>query len=169
MFSSICVLSLCSCQCAFVGNGDSRFMVADSLSALVGSSLETLGTAYLPLRGKTNWTAGFLCLFPLVGSSLETFGQLICRFAARQTELLDFFACSLWWAQVDSNNRPHAYQACALTNWAMSPHGGGKRDRTDDPLLARQVLSQLSYTPMTFFRRFKKLPNLTALIWYHIF
>ena len=25
--------------------------------------------------------------------------------------------------------------------------GGGKRDRTDDPLLAKQMLSQLSYTP----------------------
>ena len=21
-----------------------------------------------------------------------------------------------WWAQMDSNHRPHAYQACALTN-----------------------------------------------------
>ena len=27
----------------------------------------------------------------------------------------------LWWAQVDSNHRPHAYQACALTTWAMRP------------------------------------------------
>ena len=27
------------------------------------------------------------------------------------------------------------------------PNGGGERNRTDDPLLARQVLSQLSYTP----------------------
>ena len=27
-------------------------------------------------------------------------------------------------------------------------HGGAKRDRTADPLLARQVLSQLSYVPM---------------------
>ena len=26
-------------------------------------------------------------------------------------------------------------------------YGGDKRDRTADPLLARQVLSQLSYTP----------------------
>jgi hypothetical protein len=26
--------------------------------------------------------------------------------------------------------------------------GGGERDRTDDPLLAKQVLSQLSYTPV---------------------
>ena len=34
-----------------------------------------------------------------------------------------------WWAQVDSN------------------HGGGKRVRTADPLLAGQVLYQLSYTP----------------------
>ena len=27
-------------------------------------------------------------------------------------------------------------------------NGGGERDRTDDPLLAKQVLSQLSYTPI---------------------
>ena len=26
--------------------------------------------------------------------------------------------------------------------------GGDERDRTDDPLLAKQVLSQLSYTPV---------------------
>ena len=26
--------------------------------------------------------------------------------------------------------------------------GGDNRDRTDDPLLAKQVLSQLSYTPI---------------------
>ena len=30
----------------------------------------------------------------------------------------------------------------------MSPFGGDERDRTDDPLLAKQVLSQLSYTPI---------------------
>ena len=28
--------------------------------------------------------------------------------------------------------------------------GGGNRIRTDDPLLAGQVLYQLSYTPITF-------------------
>ena len=31
----------------------------------------------------------------------------------------------------------------------VSPLGGGKRTRTDDPLLAKQVLYQLSYTPDT--------------------
>ncbi len=29
-----------------------------------------------------------------------------------------------------------------------SPNGGDEEDRTPDPLLARQVLSQLSYTPV---------------------
>ena len=33
------------------------------------------------------------------------------------------------------------------TAYADSENGGGERDRTDDPLRARQVLSQLSYTP----------------------
>ena len=28
----------------------------------------------------------------------------------------------VWCVWVDSNHRPHAYQACALTNWAISPH-----------------------------------------------
>ena len=28
-------------------------------------------------------------------------------------------------------------------------NGGGGRDRTDDPLLAKQVLSQLSYAPIS--------------------
>jgi hypothetical protein len=35
---------------------------------------------------------------------------------------------------------------CQAFDWQAS--GGGKRIRTDDPLRARQVLSQLSYTPM---------------------
>ena len=81
-----------------------------------------------------------------------------------------------WWAQVESNHRPHAYQACALTFWAMSPFviattgisplvfasslwttsvfstdGGDEGIRTLDPLLAGQVLSQLSYTPILRF------------------
>ena len=30
-------------------------------------------------------------------------------------------ALPTWWAQVDSNHRPRAYQARALTCWAMSP------------------------------------------------
>ena len=38
-------------------------------------------------------------------------------FASQGSPILATF----WWAQMDSNHRPHAYQACALTSWAMSP------------------------------------------------
>ena len=31
----------------------------------------------------------------------------------------------------------------------MRPYGGDEEDRTPDPLLAKQVLSQLSYTPVS--------------------
>ena len=33
-------------------------------------------------------------------------------------------------------------------------HGGDEEDRTPDPLRARQVLSQLSYTPIFFLQRY---------------
>ena len=34
---------------------------------------------------------------------------------------IEIYSQVLWWAQMDSNHRPHAYQACALTTWAMRP------------------------------------------------
>ena len=45
---------------------------------------------------------------------------------------------------------------------ALSISGGGERDRTDDPLLAKQVLSQLSYTPKTVPRPAGIAPAVTA-------
>ena len=47
-----------------------------------------------------------------------------------------------------SNPRPLAWQASVLTNWTTGPFGGNNRARTCDPLLVRQVLSQLSYAPI---------------------
>ena len=43
----------------------------------------------------------------------------------------------------------------------MSPYrGGDERVRTDDPLLAKQVLSQLSYTPVCLrFTHFFRVPS----------
>ena len=44
-----------------------------------------------------------------------TFGYLV----ASQPSGLPIFAqlpCGIWWAQMDSDHRPHAYQACALTS-----------------------------------------------------
>ena len=37
--------------------------------------------------------------------------------------------------------------------------GGAYRDRTDDPLLAKQVLSQLSYTPVV-----RLVPSLSDVV-----
>ena len=44
--------------------------------------------------------------------------------------------------------RKHTQRVLALAHSTRKRHGGGERDRTDDPLLAKQVLSQLSYTPV---------------------
>ena len=77
---------------------------------------------------------------------------------------------------MDSNHRPHAYQACALTCWAISPYltakavGGDKRIRTADPLLAKQVLYQLSYTPIkNQGAAFKQLPENYIVIIHEFF
>ena len=42
---------------------------------------------------------------------------------SRHWSFLCQLSCSQesWWAWEDSNLRPHAYQACALTTWATSP------------------------------------------------
>ena len=42
-------------------------------------------------------------------------------------------------------------------------NGGGKENRTLDPLRARQVLSQLSYTPIVGIKFFEKLFGLSKL------
>jgi hypothetical protein len=39
------------------------------------------------------------------------------------------------------------YVCAAFISRRVSPNGGASQDRTDDPLLAKQVLSQLSYGP----------------------
>ena len=53
-----------------------------------------------------------------------------------------------WRPGTGSNRRPLAWQASVLTNWTTGPYGGNNRARTCDPLLVRQMLSQLSYAPI---------------------
>ena len=52
--------------------------------------------------------------------SLSNVPRLICVTLKRSVWSLAYFVG--WWAQVDSNHRPRAYQARALTTWAMSPY-----------------------------------------------
>ena len=46
-----------------------------------------------------------------------------------------------------SKDRTEQRTECVVRLVLPRIFGGGERDRTDDPLLAKQVLSQLSYTP----------------------
>ena len=62
-----------------------------------------------------------------------------------------------WRSEGGSNPWPPAWQAGILTNWTTGPRGGNNRARTYDPLLVRQMLSQLSYAPDIFLRR--RLPE----------
>ena len=48
----------------------------------------------------------------------------------------------------------------AVVRFIPSPFGGDEEDRTPDPLRARQVLSQLSYTPVSGFRICRSYPIL---------
>ena len=41
-----------------------------------------------------------------------------------------------------------SYEPFYSAKTVVLAYGGDERDRTDDPLLAKQVLSQLSYTPI---------------------
>ena len=64
----------------------------------------------------------------------------------RHTENSIEFSKFKWRPGTGSNRRPLAWQASVLTNWTTRPNNGGNnRARTCDPLLVRQVLSQLSY------------------------
>ena len=62
-----------------------------------------------------------------------------CAKLAQKNTLIKIFLFNkfslelVWWIQMGLNHRPHAYQACALTNWAM------------DPLLNKILLIQASH------------------------
>ena len=52
------------------------------------------------------------------------FSRILLPRQSRYWSFLCLLSCSQeskWWAWEDSNLRPHAYQACALTTWATSP------------------------------------------------
>ena len=71
--------------------------------------------------------------------------------ASRQTRNIPF--------QIHRNPDPFASPRSSQSLPQHQNNGGGDRDRTDDPLLAKQVLSQLSYTPK---REASWAPNLVG-------
>ena len=53
----------------------------------------------------------------------------------------------LWSKNRDKHRCLSLFSKINALHYFIVMFGGGERDRTDDPLLAKQVLSQLSYTP----------------------
>ena len=60
-----------------------------------------------------------LALFSFQGAISNSFSEI--RFQHSALLNAEIQPLKWWWAQVDSNHRPRAYQARALTCWAMSP------------------------------------------------
>ena len=64
------------------------------------------------------------------------------------------FGITTPWRMVEADGIEPLLRECATEPlWAVRHHhplenGGGRRDRTDNPLLAKQVLYQLSYAPI---------------------
>ena len=56
----------------------------------------------------------------------------------------------IWSFMSESNQQPADYKSAALPLSQWSLFGGNNRDRTCDPLLVRQMLSQLSYASIIF-------------------
>ena len=65
------------------------------------------------------WSSNFNYLFFLILFQTRSDTQ---HYTFVYASVSDEVWSKIWWAQVDSNHRPHAYQACALTTWAMSPY-----------------------------------------------
>ena len=56
----------------------------------------------------------------------------------------------------------------AVVRFIPSPFGGDEEDRTPDPLRARQVLSQLSYTPTYYESALLAVRSAFASLIYHL-
>ena len=68
----------------------------------------------------------FICASAQIFQSAQCLLSILYFLQQQLDSFVSFFKpysvlIGLWWAQMDSDHRPHAYQACALTSWAMSP------------------------------------------------
>ena len=130
--------ALCNLNLLFSFAWYSQYLFTDLVACYFYHPLVAKLQFFLPFFGKTNLIK-FLLLSQYLFVCFIRFSMIICS-----TKL------SLCWSVwMDSNHRPRAYQARALTTWATD-RGGDDGIRTHDPLLAGQVLSQLSYTPMGY-------------------
>ena len=57
----------------------------------------------------------------------------------------------IYFLKIIPGQRPGKHNLCLASSWYL--YGGGERDRTDDLMLAKHALSQLSYTPDSWWAR----------------
>ena len=92
----------------------------------------------------------FVCWFRL-SNLLKIDAFNIAIYFANQNELIiiaAFLFPSNWFVSRLLFGKKESSYTAFLTRFDLESIGGGKRDRTDDPLLAKQVLYQLSYAPV---------------------
>ena len=103
------------CQLSYIPVTNSKFQISDSKFNMI-SNLESgiwkFGIFKLGC-GDRIWTCDLRVMSPTSYRTAPPRAK-VCQ----------------WWAWVDSNYRPHAYQACALTNWATGPQVVQKLDRS---------------------------------------
>ena len=126
-----------------ISNG---YVIAYPLSLERITGLEP-ATFALARRRSTKWAKSALVV-PPVGIEPTTRGFSVPCSTNWATEAYSKGCIKKWRPEGDSNPWPLAWQASVLTNWTTGPHGGNNRARTYDPLLVRQMLSQLSYAPI---------------------
>ena len=122
-FRYLSITSVCSLNCLSFFFKQIRVCISTQLFSSLWKDFYLLFLAYIS-------TIRFNCnIFLPFRKNLFLFSKnspLICSFLLKiyfiplSMIILRHTKC-VWWAQVDSNHRPRAYQARALTTWAMSP------------------------------------------------
>ena len=77
-----------------------------SLFAANGTLLTSRSNQYKPLACSSRSLISLKFMFQKFCIKKEAFASVFFK----------------WWEAMDSNHRPHAYQACALTTWASLPN-----------------------------------------------
>ena len=86
------------------------FFFARFLSRLLTKLLQVLLVGSNGLEPSTELFKKFLRNFKRLRS------VRVCEPSNKPPNISAIYSLLCWWAQMDSNHRPHAYQACALTN-----------------------------------------------------
>ena len=93
---------------------------------------------------------GFVVVLPFFFSVFSSSSLLLLILLFLHFRFIQFSMCNhhcWWWAWEDSNLRPHAYQACALTTWATSPYIKSSIYHREDSSIDKTIIVQKLSSP----------------------